>query len=124
MYEEAFYRKTNTHKPTPGLNNQAQGTFLAIQWLQRHTSDARGAGSVPVGELRPHMLCQENFLKVRERDNQAQEPNQWSQLGPSTATTVVVTDKTGDFVFAKLATDPKSRTAVCHWLSPGYMSPP
>ena len=68
MYEEAFYRKTNTHKPTPGLNNQAQGTFLAIQWLQRHTSDARGAGSIPVGELRPHMLCQENFLKVRERE--------------------------------------------------------
>ena len=30
------------------------GISLVLYWLRLHTSDARGAGSIPIGELRPH----------------------------------------------------------------------
>ena len=41
------------------------GTSLAVQWLRLHTSNARGAGSVPGwGTKIPHTLwCSQNEIK-------------------------------------------------------------
>ena len=38
-------------------DKNASGTSLLFQWLRLHAPTAGGLGSIPVRELRSHMLC-------------------------------------------------------------------
>ena len=63
------------------INTQrrGQGTSLAVQWLRRHTSNARDVGLILGGEIRSHMSCSmARRLKKKEE----------ARLGPSKAVAV------------------------------------